>query len=149
MGYCSVSDIKNDFKSFVFNGTSIVTDTAVTGFITEAGALIDANVGQRYVAPVTGDPSSLALMSLFCRTLVSERVRGILSNKQAVSIDANAVARGYEGLTSKDVLKSLNDIKNGALNLSGASLLNSSASFYSNNVQNNVTPRFRKNTRAW
>ena len=148
MSYCSVSDIQADFKAIVFNSTANVTDTAVTQFIVEASALIDAYVGQRWVTPITADATSQALMSLFARTLVSDRVRGIIANKQQTNTDANQQVKS-DGYSAKDVMKALNDIKNGDMALSGATLILANAGFKSNNYLRNEQPVFQKDRRQW
>jgi len=147
MSYCAYTDVQSDFKNIQFTGTSLVTSSAVTQFITEASALIDSYVGSRYVTPITGT-MSLALMSLFCRTLVADRIRGIMANKQQVATDANQQVKS-DGFATKDVMKALADLKDGVSTLSDAVLLNQNASFYSNNNQNGVNPRFNKNRRQW
>lgn len=147
MGYCVVADVQADFKATQFNASSLVTDTAVTQFIVEASSLIDAHVGSRYVTPITGT-MALSLMSLFCRTLVADRVRGILANKQQVSTDANQQVKS-DGFSTKDVMKALQDIKDGVTTLTDATLLNVNASFYSENYSTGVNPRFNKNRRQW
>lgn len=148
MAYCVVSDIQADFKSIVFAAGQNITDTAVTQFIVEAGALINSYVGTRFTTPVTGNADSLALMSLFCRVLVSDRIRGILANKQATNVDANANIKSH-GMSTSDVLKSLLAISEGRLQLAGAALLNANASMFSSNFDRNETPRFRKNQKQW
>ncbi len=152
MSYCAYGDVQADFKATVFlaaaaNPTSLVTQEAVTQFIVEASALIDSYVGQRYATPVTGS-SSLSLMSLFARTLVADRVRGILANKQQTNTDANQQVKS-DGYSTKDVMKALNDLKNGDSTLIDATLLNAHASFYSNNATLGVQGRFHKNRREW
>lgn len=148
MSYCSVSDVQSDFKSIVFASGQLITDTAVTQFIVEAGALIDSYVGARYVTPITANASSVALMSLYCRTLVAARIRGILENKQATNIDANQNVKA-DGFGVNDVMRSLREIKNNESVLSGASLILTSAGFYSNNDATGVTPKFHKNRKQW
>lgn len=147
MSYCAYTDVQSDFKNIQFTDTSLVTSSAVTQFIVEASALIDSYVGSRYVTPITG-AMSLSLMSLFCRTLVSDRVRGIMANKQQVATDANQQVKS-DGFATKDVMKALNDLKDGVSTLSDGVLLNQNASFYSNNNQNGVNARFNKNRKQW
>lgn len=148
MSYCTVSDVQADFKTITFTSTSLVTSVAVTQFITEADALINSYVGQRWTTPITADATSLALMSLLSRTLVSSRVKGILENKQVTNTDANQNVKGNE-FTVKDVLSMLAEIKAGNVQLSGASLLLANAAFYSNNQSRNIQPKFHKNRKEW
>lgn len=148
MAYCTASDVQADFKSVVFNSTSNVTSTAVTQFIVEADALINSFVGARWTTPITADASSLALMSLYSRTLVADRIRGILANNQKTNTDANQQVKS-DGFSVKDVMLALNAIKNGDMQLSGASLLLPNAGFNSNNYNNGVQPVFNKQVRQW
>ncbi len=148
MSYCTVADIQNDFKTITFASSGFITSAAVTQFIVEAQALIDSYVGSRWVTPITADVSSLALMSLYCRTLVSARVRGILANKQTTNADGNQNA-GYEGLSVKDIMNGLVAIQQGNMQLSGATLLLQGGGFFSNNQQSGLQPRFQKSRRQW
>lgn len=147
MGYCTYQDVQADFKNIQFAAGQFVTDTAVTQFIVEASALIDSYVGGRYATPITGT-QALALCSLYCRTLVADRVRGILAVKQQVATDANQQVKS-DGFSTKDVMKALNDIKNGDSTLIDAILNNASASMYSNNFERGVSAKFHKNRRQW
>jgi hypothetical protein len=149
MGYCQVSDVQADFKTYVFNSTSVISSTTVTGFINEASALIDSYVGGRYQTPITGT-QSLLLMSLYCRALVVSRIQGITEIKQQTNITANQTGGGQSaGLTVAQVLKNLSDIRDNNTLLSDATLKVAGAGFYSNNYEQGVNPRFRKNRRQW
>jgi phage gp36-like protein len=148
MSYCAYTDVQSDFKSLTFTSTSLVTDSAVTQFCLEASALIDSYVGQRWTTPITADATSLALMKLFARTLVADRIRGILANKQQTNTDGNAQVKS-DGYSVKDVMKALNDIKNGDMTLSGASLILDNAGFISRNHSVNETPKFQKDRKQW
>lgn len=150
MAYCSVTDVQNEFKNsptVVFAVGATITATTVSSFIDEASALIDSYVGQRYVTPITG-VQSLLLMSLYCRTLVADRVRGILANKQQTNTDANAAVKS-DGFTVKNVMQGLVSISKNEMALVDATLLLPNGVFYSNNNQNNVQPQFRKGLRQW
>lgn len=147
MGYCQLTDIEGEFKNIAFTTTSNVSTVTVTAFIAEASALIDTYVGGRYVTPIVG-VNSLLVMSLYCRTLVADRIRGIIESKQVTNTDSTANAKN-PGLSTSDVIKALTQIQNGNTVLGDAALQNLNASFFSNNSQNGVQPRFRKNRRQW
>lgn len=147
MSYCTFTDIESDFKGIVFAPGQMVTDTAVTQFIAEAAAYINSYVGSRYVIPIA-DTEGLALMSLFARTLVSDRIRGILSNKQATNVDANQNVKA-QGMSTSDVIKALTAIRDGITPIPGATLILANAGFFSNNQANNEQPRFQKNVKSW
>ncbi len=148
MSYCAVADVQADFKALTIGAGTNVSTAAVTQFIVEASALIDGYVGQRWVTPITADASALALMSLFCRTLVADRIRGIIANKQQTNTDANQAVKS-DGYSVKNVMQSLNDIRLGNMQLTGATLILSNAGFVSRNYNANETPVFHKNRKQW
>lgn len=148
MAYCTATDVQADFKAIVFNSTSMVTSTAITDFITEADALINSYVGARWTTPITANSDSVALMKLCSRTIVADRIRGILANKQQTATDANQQVSS-DGFSVKNVMALLNDIKLGNVQLTGADLLLPNAGMFSNNYERNELPRFRKNRKSW
>jgi phage gp36-like protein len=152
MAYCAVSDVQAEFKATTFlaaaaNPTSLVTSETVTTMIGEADALINSFISGRYSTPVTAT-ASLPLLSLYSRTLVAERVRGILANKQQTNQSGNQSVRS-EGFSVKDVMQCLRDIKNGDMNLPGADLILPSAGFYSNNNANGECAKMKKDCKQW
>lgn len=147
MGYCTVADVASEFKSIAFTSSSLVTDAAVNSMIDEASALIDSKIGTRYQVPLS-DTISLNLVRLFAKTLVAERVRGILGVKQSTNTDANQNEKGV-GFKSSDVMSALQDIMNGVMPLNGATLLLSNAGFESNNYQSGVQAHFHKDRKQW
>lgn len=149
MGYCAVADVEGEFKgtpNFAATG-ALVTSATVTQMIAEASALVDAYVGQRYQTPIVGT-SALALASLWVRTLVGDRVRGILENKQQTNIDANANVKAM-GYTTANVIADLKRIRDNEMDLQGATLLNPNSVLYSNNNDQGITPKFQKDVRQW
>lgn len=147
MAYSTSSDIQSDFKNITFSTTTLVTSDDVEQFIDEADALIDSYLGMRFQVPVEDDDSALNLLKMFSRTLVADRIKKILEVKQTTNQSANQDIRG--AYSTKDVLQQLRDIRDGNLNLSGATSLVSGGGFYSNNYTNDVTPIFTKNDKAW
>ena len=146
MAYSTYAEIQADFKDVTFTSTTLVKDTEVTQFIVEADSLIDSYVGKRYEVPITGT-SSLSLMKLYSRTLVAERVRGILEVKQQTAQATNQNVRS--GLSTKDILKLLSDIRDEKTDLVDATLLSDTGNFYSNNYTNDIQPVFKKNLKQW
>lgn len=152
MAYASPSEVASDFKDITFlaaaaTPTSLVTSEDVTQFIVEADALINSYLGMRYETPVTANSEALALLKLYSRSIVAERIRGILEVKQATNTQANQDVR--RGLSMKDILTLLKDLKDGKTLLPGADLLTPTGPFYSKNYANNVKPVFKKSERQW
>ena len=149
MAYALNTDVAAEFKNIAFTVTSFVTTTDVDNFITQMDALINSYVGAKYVVPITADASSVALMQLFCVTLVADKIKRILENRQATNTQTTQEVRG--AYTTKDVMNALNMIKKGELVLSGATLISGSGNgvMFSNNVANEVEPEFEKALEQW
>ncbi len=147
MAYCTSAEVEADFKDLPFSTTTNVKTADVEQFITEADALIDSYVGMKYVVPVTASASALALLKLYSRSLVADRIKNILEVKQATNKDANQNVRS--GLSTSDVLKLLKAIGAGEVTLAGATELASSGGFFSNNYADSVAPVMEKDTKQW
>lgn len=147
MAYTTSTEVQADFKNVTFSTTTLVTTADVVQFITEADALINSYVGMKYQVPVTADSDALALLKLFSRTLVADRIKKVLEVKQASSTSANQDARG--AYSTRDVMKALEDIKKGNLTLSGATSLISGGGFYSSNAANDRQRTFKKDDKQW
>lgn len=80
MSYCSVDDIRSDFKDIVFNATSSVTEDEVQKFIDEETAFIDSMICARYIVPIVelDSPNSFLVLKRIAIFLVSDRVRHVL-----------------------------------------------------------------------
>ena len=147
MAYCIDTDVESEFKNIDFDTTTLVTTADVNGFILQMSSLIDSYVGMRYVVPVTADASALALLKLYCITLVADRIKKILEVKQATNSGANQDVRGAFG--TREVMKALNDIRKGDQLLTGATLLTTPGGFSSYTLSNGIEPTFKKNERQW
>lgn len=148
MAYCSAAEVASDFKDIEFTSSTNVTATDVAGFITEADALINTYLGRRYAVPVTGSyTDALALLKLYSRALVADRIRGIMEVKQATNKDGNQNVRS--GLNAKDIIKLLTDLRDDVTDLPGVPKLVTNGGFYSNNAANNVKPVMQKGTKQW
>lgn len=147
MAYSTSAEVQSDFKNLPLSTTTMVTLADVEQFIVEADALINSYVGMRYETPVTADASTLALLKLFSRTLVADRVKKIMEVKQTTNQSANQDTRG--AYSTRDVMLALKQIKDGDLKLSGATLNASNGGIFSNNVANEEEPTFKKGYKQW
>jgi phage gp36-like protein len=146
MGYCSAADITADFANMLFDATTKVKAADIDSFIVDADALIDSYLAGRYVVPITG-VEALKVVKLYSRTLVSDKVTGILQIKQQTNTPANQNVRS--GLSTKDVIKMLEALKNGDSQLSDAALVKSAGGISSFNVREGRTPEFKKDVESW
>ena len=148
MSYCVASDIQKDFPGVTFDGTasSKVKLATLSEFITDADALINSYLSGRYSVPITGT-ESLKVLKLYSRTLVSDKVKGILEVKQATNAGANQNVR--TGLSTKDVIKLLQDLQDGSAQLSDADLVLEYGGVSSFNVREGKTAEFKKDSENW
>lgn len=150
--YADVSDVQTEFKSVTFSGSSAVTSTAVTGFINQAEAWIDAQIGTVYTTPVSGS-SSLLILKMTTVQLVKARITDILQVKTGdVKVDQAASGKDMREAAEKMI----KDLKDKQFILKDATLIRSSGgvnSYGSANAtdQNGSTTDniFQKGMRQW
>jgi hypothetical protein len=147
MAYATYSEIEKDFKAVTFTDTSLVTSSAVTGFITEHDALIDSYIGMRYETPVTTG-GGLNLLKLLSRSLTVLRVKKILEVVQAQNSELNQNVVSVI-LSQKMVMDILEQIQKGNRKLVGATLLSTASGFASYNNSNEVEFTFKKDEQQW
>lgn len=145
MAYCTNADILVDFPGVSFTAGRVTTAN-IDDFITDADALINSYLAGRYATPVAGT-ESLKVLKLYSRTLVSDKIKGILEVKQATNQGANQNIRS--GLTTKDVLKLLEAYRDGDMQLSDAGLLLEDGGIASFNVKKAIAPEFKKSEKQW
>jgi len=146
MAYCTVDDIKADFRNIVFSATSALTITEVEALIDEESAYIDARISGRFITPVVGTASLLVLKKI-CIFLVSCRVRSVLEIK--TNITNKNQSRESNCTEKRNPEKMLNDIAKGNLILPDAELISSEDGICSFNVDNNVQPFFNTQKQQW
>lgn len=146
MAYSTQEDIQQDFPALTFDETSKVKLSDIPDFIDDADAVIDSYISGRYVTPVTSVPA-LAVLRMYSRSMVSDKISGMLQVKQATNQAANQNVR--TGLGTKDVLKLLGDLRDGLSQLSGAQLAKDAGGISSFNVKTCRKPEFRKDEKKW
>lgn len=142
MAYCTYTDVQSEFKSMTFSASTAVTDTEVTEFIVQSDAVINSYVSSRYQVPVTGS-SALSFLKWISIQIVRERIIKILASKT--------------GVVEPDQLEAekpmwqvlLEDIRKGALQLVGATLVNTGGGVRSGNVENGITQTFDVTAQQW
>lgn len=145
MGYCTASDIQNEFRGLDIGADTVLTSAKVDEFIDQASAEIDSRLGSKFVTPITGT-NSLKLMKTACTWLVAERVRSILEVKLKAP-DTGQVVRN--GNTAKDARQMLSDFMDGTAVLPDATLVNSGGGIQSRNVSHNQRHQFHRNRDQW
>lgn len=148
MPYSTEDDILEDFPSVTFDENSKVKLASIDNFIADADSVIDSYLAARYVVPVTGT-KSLAVLKFYSRSLVSDKIKGLLEIKQQTNERANQNVR--TGLSTKDIIKILEGYRDGTSILSDADLAEATvggASFASGGV-GGKTQRFNKDDDAW
>lgn len=129
MSYCSVDDIRSDFKDIVFSATSSVTETEVSTIIQEESAFINSMISARYETPVSqvDSPNSFLVLKRICIFLVADRVRHILY----VKTGRDASDQDTKGLRSlsRQPRKDLESIRDGKSKLTDATAVQTNIGF--------------------
>jgi len=146
MAYCVDTDIQQDFPGTTFTETSKVKLCDLSDFIVDADALINSYLAGRYVVPVVSS-GALPVLKLYSRSLVSDKVKGLLEIKQQTNATANQNVR--TGLGTRDIIKLLEDLRDGKSQLVGAALVVANGGISSFNVTNNRETKFKTNEDQW
>lgn len=146
MDYALVADIEAEYKSIDFAATgSKVTTTEIEEFITQASALIDGYVSNKYTIPVTG-AASLAVLKMICTWLVKSRVNSILS----VKAPQDKTKQDPDGPSLfQQAMKLLEQIKKGQLVLPDAVASNSTGGMDSYTADLELKYAFHQNREDW
>jgi len=150
MSYCTVDDIKSDFKGIEIedSGTSIVTSEAEQ-IIAQASSYINGRIGVKYVTPVDLDENSDAMLILkrICIFICGERVKNILEVKTGdIQMESEKKVPFNSMRTPKD---DLDLIVKGLLLLPGATLVSSSQGVSSFNSDNCIGHRIDVTRDQW
>lgn len=118
--YCTVEDVKSDFKNIQITATSSVTIDEVTAIITQECAYINSRICSLYQVPVVQGTSPIAFevlkrINIF---LAADRVRHILYVKTGRD-DSEQDTKGLKSL-SRNPRKDLDEILNGKIKLGDA-----------------------------
>lgn len=151
--YASSSDIASEFKSIDFSASNaVISTTEVNNFIDQEEAAIESEVATVYTVPVTGS-KAIQLMKLMTIMMVKARILDILtvkSGKQttdqggSTSLDLRKRVFGGEG---EDGM--IQRIRKKDLRLVDAILAETTAGVTSYNVNNNITPIFKRDCAQW
>jgi phage gp36-like protein len=144
MAYCTVDNVKKEFKQLDITSTTALKTASIEEFIEEADAEIDAIIGVRYTVPVTAG-NALVLCRMMSRALVRERVAGVLaikSGNQKKEQDASQMSR-------EDVIKLAMRIGKGEVAFVGASEIVSGSGVKSYVSSNTVERTFKRGDKQW
>ena len=146
MAYCTIDDIKADFRDIEFSAKAALTEAEIEVFIDEESAYIDSRIGNRYITPITG-PNSLLVTKKVCTFLVSARVRAVLEIKVIARVKSEF--RDTSSVVARRPEKMLTDISLGHILLIDAPLISAETGISSFNVDNNVVPFFDTTKQQW
>ncbi len=143
MAYSTNSDIQSEFKSLTYNSNGI-TSAEVDGFIEQEDAFIDGIVGRKYETPITGT-YALRIMKTISVQLVASRVKRILAVKTGIaSTDQDSMGDLFQMAKTK-----LDDIAEGRLILSDATLARASDGVDSFAVSDDIKHIFKRDEQQW
>lgn len=150
MTYATENDIANEFKNGVFNANTTVNSSALSGFLSQEGALIDSYIVNRYALPIS-DPQAILVLKKIEIDLVAYRVAKIQDLKKSNPIpDGRIVQDLSNGASYRQSMKMLQALKNGELDLNGETEINPTgglSSFATDNTD--CSPVFKKCEKQW
>jgi hypothetical protein len=151
MAYSTTADIQQEFPTLTFtdDDTSKVKLASIPDFIADADALIDSYLGARYVVPVDGGDASLAVLKFYSRSLVADKIKGILEIRRETSDRAQQNPR--TGLSTKDIIRILEGYRDGTSVLPDAEGVDDSfsAGAFAYGGTGIQTQRFSKDVDNW
>jgi phage gp36-like protein len=117
--YCTVDEIRAEFKDIRIESDTPITETEVENFILEESAFIDANISSKYKTPIDtlNMPVSALVLKKICRTRTAMRIKMILMVKTGDE-GLDQQIRGFQ----KEAADWLKKIKDGTIQLPDASL---------------------------
>lgn len=120
MSYCTVDEVKSDFKNIQFTANSSVTIDEVQAIIDQETAYINGRICQLYVTPIVelDSPNSFAILKRINIFLAADRVRHVLYVKTGID-NKDQDSKGLKSL-SRNPHKDLDDILTGKLKLGDA-----------------------------
>jgi len=150
MAYCTVDDLKADFKSIEIedSGTKISTDEAEE-IINQVSAYINGRIGVKYVVPVyvSGCSDAMLILKQIAIFLSAERIKNILE------IKTNETQMDSEKKYSRNIARTPKDdlelIVKGLLLLPGATLAGSAQGVSSFNSDNCVSHQIDVTRQQW
>lgn len=146
MGYCSLQDIKNEFKQLKLDSDgSAVNEEKVLEWIKQDSSYINSKISVKYQVPVTAGPDALNLLKKICTWLVSDRIRFVTEVKNVrPEGDQDVKTSLYEKAETL-----LDEIAEGDLPLIGASPVTGSGGVGSYTSSNRVPRVFKKVPDQW
>ncbi len=143
MPYCTPSDVTSEFKKLTLNDSTVST-AKVTEWISQADAYIDGKIGLKYEVPITAT-EALKIVKQISIWLVAGRVKDVLETATGES-STEQVSRGDLAKMAKALIQ---EIIEGKLKLSGATLASSSDGVRSFAVDNAEEHTVKKGEDQW
>lgn len=148
MSYATTSDIQGEFKNITFSGSTAVTSTQVSGFLTDADAMINARLAPKYQVPITGS-NSLVIVKLIAIKLVKHRILEIIKVKTGKTSE-DQDSQGKKTL-EEQAFDLINDIVKDKLLLTDATLATTADGVrsYSNDNADSIPYVFQRGSKQW
>lgn len=145
--YCSATDVQNEFKQIDFTASGAAMTTAkVSELIDQERATIHAYIMNRYQVPVASSAAdAYSLLKKIHIMLLKDRIKGILEVKEARQ-ETNQSAGAS---TKSEAYQLLEFIRDGKIDLKGATLASSDEGTASYVSSNSVERVFKKDEDQW
>ena len=148
--YCTVEDVKSDFKNIEIETDSSVTINEVTEIIKQECAYINSRICALYTVPVVqvDSPISFEVLRRINIFLAADRVRHVLYVKTGID-NKDSDSKGLHSL-SRNPREDLDEILNGKLKLGDAKAIDECIGFDTSDEANDCcTNTFDVNKQQW
>ncbi len=148
--YAAKEDVASEFAGVTFTSTGKVTDAEVDAWLLEDAALINGEIQNKYIVPVTGTPT-LDRMLILKRINVlctSHRVAKKLRIKSGEPETSQGNVKPKKN-RKDEALAMLERIKKGMLILEGATLATTADGVRSFGVDAGLEHEFKRGTDQW
>ena len=143
MAYSTNANIQSEFKNLTYTSNGI-TSAEVDGFIEQEDAFIDGIIGRKYVVPATGT-YTLRILKTISIQLVVSRIKRILAVKTGrPELDQDSSSNLFAMAKTK-----LDDIAEGRLILSDATLAEANDGVDSFAVSDDIKHIFKRDEQQW
>lgn len=150
MPYCTKDEVKAELKALTTTSTTpIVSDANLDAWISQSDAEIDSRLATKFVVPITGT-ESLKIVKTISTYIVAERAARKLELMASppIQTEGKTIITIGKG-TAKDGRKMIEDIMEGKMVLSDATLKSSSMGIRSHNVSCEQEHKYKRNRDQW
>lgn len=147
--YCTSADVISSIKNIVVSATTAVTTTKLADIVTNASAMIDAHIQERYTLPIS-ETTALSFLKKICIDICVYEVTKILQAKDTLQLPDGRVVQDISSSSAyREAMRMLKDIQNGKMSLPAETLTEKDNVSFSVNYDPEESFEFKHNEQQW